>query len=124
MFLYARKLARDIKLAYTSTHRVITKDPKWIKLRKTPRGTWILNTDGAYKAVTGLVSARELIRDENGEWVRGFMLRVGHIDSTTPELWDARQGLLLAKSLGVINPILEMDGKWVIDTSKGRQAEG
>ncbi|ONK56452.1 uncharacterized protein A4U43_C10F8860 [Asparagus officinalis] len=70
------------------------------------------------KAGNGLASARGLIRDSNGCWVKGFTLNIGHTDSLSAELSGVRAGLMLAKSLRLSKVMVELDSAIVVQFLK------
>ncbi|KAE8726828.1 hypothetical protein F3Y22_tig00006038pilonHSYRG00002 [Hibiscus syriacus] len=74
-------------------------------------------------AISGLATAGGLIRDSKGYWKIGFMLRLGRVNNSIAEIWEARQGLILAKILGLRNLILEMDAKWVVNLFNGERMD-
>ncbi|XP_038997116.1 uncharacterized protein LOC120121905 [Hibiscus syriacus] len=114
---------RDLEKSLSNAHKRMVQDPCLIKWKKPPEGVWILNTDGVYKLNSGMAAVGGLIRDSNGDWIAGFMLRLGRVNSSIAEIWGARQGLNLAKSLGSRNMVLEMDAKWIVDLFNGDKNE-
>ena len=74
-----------------------------------------LNTDGSALGNPGLTSAGGLIRDSNGNWVRGFSRFIGTTNSFAAELWGLRDGLELAQKLDMAKLIVEVDAKAVVD---------
>ncbi|XP_039047249.1 uncharacterized protein LOC120187645 [Hibiscus syriacus] len=64
-----------------------------------------------------------LIRDENGKWIHGLMVNIRITMSALAELWGIWQGMILAKTLGARNLIIEADAKWVIDALKKEESE-
>ncbi|EOY09169.1 Uncharacterized protein TCM_024569 [Theobroma cacao] len=55
-----------------------------------------------------------LIRNSNGEWVRGFVLNIGSTDSLLAKLQGICEGLLLARSLQISSLVLEVDALVVV----------
>ena len=47
----------------------------------------------------------------NGEWMAGFMRKLGNMSSTVVELWALKDGLNVAKQLGIDNIVL----KWTLN---------
>ena len=69
---------------------MITKRIRWEK----PRAKWLtLNTNGSVGSNSGLAGGGGLVRDENGNWVKGFARRIGNTSSYFAELWALRDGL-------------------------------
>lgn len=54
---------------------------RWVQWLAPQNGWYKLNTDGAYKRDSGLASASGFLRDENGSWLWGFMVKIGKGDS-------------------------------------------
>ena len=68
---------------------MITKSIRWEK----PRAGWLtLNTDGSAGSNSG-PGGGGLLRDENGNWVKGFARKIGNTSSYLAELWALRDGL-------------------------------
>ena len=78
----------------------------------------MLNTDGAVKMASGLASAGGLIRDSASGWVTGFVLNIGVTNSLMAELWGVREGLLLARSLGLHDVVVELDALIIVQFLK------
>ena len=55
-----------------------------------------------------------VIRGQEGEWIAGFARPLGQTNSCMVELWALRDGLLLAKELGINNLIVELDALSVV----------
>lgn len=45
----------------------------------------------------------------------GFMRRIGLATSITAELWALKDGLMLAKQLGIAQLMVEMDAEVIVD---------
>ncbi|KAE8681196.1 hypothetical protein F3Y22_tig00111338pilonHSYRG00169 [Hibiscus syriacus] len=71
----------------------------------------------------GYAAAGGLIRDEEGNWIQGFMINIGKTTSTLAEVWGLRQGLLLAKEMGARNLVVETDAKWLAETLNKEKSE-
>lgn len=74
-----------------------------------PHGWFKLNTDGSL--VHGRGSFGGLIRDDVGAWVCGFTGNIpgAGISSLVAEVWGIYKGLMLIKSLGIKNVLVETD---------------
>ncbi len=59
-----------------------------------------------------------MLRDSNGNWIRGFSHNLGITNSLAAELWGFRDGLLLACELKICKLIVEIDAKSVVDLLK------
>lgn len=56
-----------------------------------------------------------VVRDSDGNWLRGFCRYLGHTNSLLAELWAVRDGLRMAKSLDITALVVELDAKSVLD---------
>ena len=56
-----------------------------------------------------------MIRNTNGEWVRGFARAIGITTSAATELWAIRDGIRLCIALKCPTIIIELDAKLVVD---------
>nr|POE67385.1 putative ribonuclease h protein [Quercus suber] len=81
-----------------------------------------LNTDGAFLGNPGKAGGGDLIRDHQGKWIKGFMRRIGLATSITTELWALRDGLMLAKQIGITHLVVEMDAKVIVDLVQSNKA--
>ncbi|XP_019150685.1 PREDICTED: uncharacterized protein LOC109147540 [Ipomoea nil] len=71
----------------------------WVSWSPPEQGFVKLNTDGAKKKTSScMASAGGVICDHNGEWIVGFISKVGITNSFIAKLWGLREGLLLARS--------------------------
>ena len=59
-----------------------------------------------------------MLRDSNGNWIRGFSHNLGITNSLAAELWGLKDGLLLACELKICKLIIEIDAKSVVDLLK------
>lgn len=59
-----------------------------------------------------------MIRNENGEWVKGFARVIGIATSVAAELWALRDGNRLCISLKIPAIVIELDAKLVVDLMK------
>nr|GLL45961.1 uncharacterized protein LOC109163410 [Ipomoea trifida] len=92
---------------------------RWIFWTRPNQGWVKINTDGAYKKGTDLASAGGLARDHLGDWLYGFITKIGSTYSFAAELWGLREGLRLAKTKGFRRVVLEMDSESVVALLNG-----
>ncbi|GKB73987.1 polynucleotidyl transferase, ribonuclease H-like superfamily protein 1 [Tanacetum coccineum] len=114
-----------------------------ITWRPPPEGRLKLNTDGTChpdednnntyvdwdgdSVKRGPAGYGGILRDHNGEWVRGFIGYIGVTDSQTAELHGIHKGLVLLDKHGLTGAILETDCQgafqWVTrrDDSRGKK---
>lgn len=50
-----------------------------------------------------------MIRDHLGHWIRGYSRALGSTNNVIAELWALRDGLIIAKDLGLNYLIVELD---------------
>ena len=78
------------------------------------KGSMKLNSDGSTLRNPRRVGRRGaggkggLIQDHDGGWVKGYARGLGHTNSITAELWTLRDGLILAKEMGLNNLIISL----------------
>ena len=73
-----------------------------------------LNTYGSAIGSTGRAGGGGIIKDHDGQWLKGFARPLGCSNSCMAELWALRDGLLLAKEMGLSNLIIEMDALSIV----------
>lgn len=89
-----------------------------------PDGGWVkLNTNGARKGATVLASAGGLIRNQHGNWICGFSVKIGVATSFIAECWGLREGLRMFKGLNLERVIIEMDTEIVINLMKDKNGD-
>ena len=49
-----------------------------------------------------------------GNWVKGYVRGIGHTNSFMAELWVLRDGLNIAREMGVNNLIIELDALSIV----------
>ncbi|OMO78348.1 hypothetical protein CCACVL1_14470 [Corchorus capsularis] len=59
-----------------------------------------------------------LIRGSDGEWLAGFLVNIGTLDSLVAELWGLREGLLLAKQRRLWPLVVELDASMIVHMVK------
>ena len=74
-----------------------------------------LNTDGASLGNLGKSGGGGLIRNSQGNWIKGFSRSIGFTTSVMAELWVLRNGLYLAIQLGINFLEVELDAKVIVD---------
>ena len=84
---------------------------RWTK----PSSGWHkLNTDGASLGNPGKAGGGGLIRNSQGNWIKGFFRSIGFTTSVMAELWALRDGLYLAIQLGINFLEVELDAKVIV----------
>ncbi|XP_019181390.1 PREDICTED: uncharacterized protein LOC109176414 [Ipomoea nil] len=115
----ARSMALEARCYIVNNKGSVHGQHKWVSWSN-PQPGWVkLNTDGAMKSNTGMASADELIRDDHGRWVKGFVTKVGLTDSFSAELWGLREGLQLCLEEGLDRVWVELDSAAVVAILNG-----
>ena len=82
----------------------------WIK----PLEGWTkLNSDGSVMGSTSK-AGEGVIRNHDGEWLKSYARPLGYTNSYRAELWALRDGLVLAKEMGLNSLIVELDALSVV----------
>ena len=55
-----------------------------------------------------------VLRSNDGEWVAGFTRKLRNMSSTIAELWALKDGLHVARQLGIDNICIEMDADFIV----------
>ena len=84
---------------------------KWTKL---PIGWVKLNTYGTMYGNPVKVGGGGVFRSSSGDWIGGFVRRMGSTSSTVAELWALKDGLTMVKQMGIENICVEMDAKLIV----------
>ena len=77
-----------------------------------------MNIDGSSLGNPGLAGGGGLIRNDKGEWVKGFARAIGSTTSVAAELWALRDGIRLCITLKLPAVEIELDSKLVVDLMK------
>ena len=77
----------DIKVAWSLRVGRVVKPPQQVKWEKPHTGAYVINTDGSVLFDSEVASAGGLLKNNKGEWIRGFLINIGLIDSLNAELW-------------------------------------
>ena len=84
-----------------------------------PPSNWFkLNSDGSLLGNPCLVGGGGLIRNERGEWIKGYARAIGITLSVATELWALRDGIHLCSALNLLAVIIELDSKLVVELMK------
>ena len=89
---------------------------KWVP---PPPGMVKVNVDGAAARRAAVVG---VIRDELGNWMGGFVTKIGIADALRAELWSILHGLKLAWDMGFRRVILETDSQLAIHVISSRNS--
>lgn len=80
-----------------------------------PDGCFKVNVDGSHINNPSSSACGGLIRDANGNFVKGFYSKVGSCNAVWAELWALRLGITLAHDLNLPWVMFEMDSKVVVE---------
>ena len=84
---------------------------RWIK----PPSGWVkLNTDGSVFGDPIKVDGGGILRCNNGDWIARFARKLKNITSTVAKLWALKDGLTMAKQLGIENICIEMYAEFIV----------
>ena len=72
-----------------------------MKWNKPPTGWVKLNTDGTMHGNLSKVDGGGVLRSSNGDWIGRFARKMGGTLSTVAELWALKDGLTMAKQMGL-----------------------
>ncbi|CAL1391272.1 unnamed protein product [Linum trigynum] len=87
-----------------------------------PSRGWVkLNLDGASNGNPGLAGAGGVLRDEAGQWISGFVAKIGEASAVLAELWAFYYGLELAWKAGCRTVMIESDSQLAIHLIHDRQ---
>ena len=81
---------------------------------KPPEGWDKLNSDGSVMGSMSKARGGGVIRNHEGIWLKGYARPIGHTDSCKVELWALRDGLVLAKEMGLNSLVVELDALSVV----------
>ena len=73
-----------------------------------------MNSDGSVINNPDKAGGGGLFRDHEGNWVKGYARGIGHTNSFLAELWALRDGLNIAREMGVSNLIIELDALSIV----------
>ncbi|CAL1409602.1 unnamed protein product [Linum trigynum] len=76
--------------------------------------------DGASQGNPGMATAGGSLRDDEGDWIGGFVSKIGEATALLAELWGIHQGLQFTWRKGYKFLILETDSTLAIDLIKNR----
>ena len=77
-------------------------------------GWFKLNMDGSALGCPGPAGGGDLIRDDHGKWVKGFLRKISKVSSLEAKLWAIRDGLILCNQLLIQELLIKLDAKAVI----------
>ena len=108
-------MASEIAYLGLNEKKATTQHTIQVKWLWPPINWFKVNSDGSSLGNPGIVGGGGLIRNENGEWVRGYARAVGATTSVIAELWALRNGIRLCIALNLQAVIFELDAKLVVD---------
>lgn len=84
---------------------------------------WVkCNVDGSSREGGTSVGCRGVIRDSNGKWILGFIMRHSHMDILSAKIWSISKGLEVSKEKGIRKIIIESDSKKAVELAGGECA--
>lgn len=91
----------------------------WITWHPPVEGWVKLNSDGAYRSSMEMASAGGMLRNDQGNWVWGYMVKIGKMKSFMAELWGLREDLRLCEDKGIDKLMVELDSNSVVNLMTG-----
>ncbi|KAF7826059.1 ribonuclease H [Senna tora] len=80
-----------------------------------PPSNWYkINTDGSVVGEQGMAGCGGIIRNDQGNWISGFLSFIGSCSVLDAELWGIYRGLVLVKKKGLQRVMVECDSKEAI----------
>ena len=110
-------IAKATKFAFlgldgkTHTHQATI----WVKWIASPVNWYKVNLDRSSLGNPGLVGGGGLIKNDKGEWIRGYARAIGSTTSATTKLWALRDVIRLCMALNLQAVVFELDAKLVIN---------
>ena len=80
-----------------------------------PLNWYKLNLDGSSLGNPSLAGVGGLIRNDKGEWIKGYARAIGLTTSVAAELWALGDGIKLCISLKIPAVITDLDVQLVVD---------
>ena len=74
-----------------------------------------VNSDGSALGNPERAGGGGLIRNDKGEWIRGYARAIGCTTSVADELWALRDGIRLCIALKLPAVVFELDAKLIVD---------
>ena len=93
-------LGKAVEFAYMRVNGNQACNRRNIQVRwlKPPLSWYKLNSDGSSLGNPGRASGGGLIRNDKGEWIKGYVRNIGHTSSAAAELWPLHDGLRLCSA--------------------------
>ncbi|KAJ1378317.1 Ribonuclease H-like superfamily [Sesbania bispinosa] len=107
---YARRVISSIAAPWPISQRIY-KNEILVNWTCPPKGFYKLNIDGSVLNHSCDASCGEIIRDDAGDFVEGFICNLGVSSSVKAELWGILHGLKLAVRKKIKNLIINTDSK-------------
>ncbi|XP_019163602.1 PREDICTED: uncharacterized protein LOC109159944 [Ipomoea nil] len=94
-----------------------TVDQSWKMLtwKKPPPGTLKLNIDGSVAPLSLTAGCGGVIRNSSGEWITGFIAKLGTCTPLEAEAWSILKGIQFAIAKGYSNVLIESDSSDVVN---------
>ena len=113
-------LASEFSCLVLPQKSIITHNIIQVRWNLPSPGWFKLNTDGSALGCPSHASEGGLIRDDHGRLVKGFLRKIGKVNSLKAEPCTIRDGLIFCNQLIIQNLYIKLDTKAVISllTSK------
>ncbi|KAK9991878.1 hypothetical protein SO802_026863 [Lithocarpus litseifolius] len=113
-------LSRAIEFAYTDINGKQACSRAIIQVRwiSPPINWYKLNSNGSFLENPRLAGGGGLIRDDKGDWIKGYARAIGITTNVAAESWALRDGIRLCIALKIPVVIIELDAQVVVDLLK------
>lgn len=95
--------------------RVQTHQKIWVRWHSLPLNWCKVNLQGLNLGNPGRAGGGGLIRNDKGEWIRGYARAIGYTTSVVVELWALRDDIRLCIALKIPVVVFELDAKLIVD---------
>lgn len=117
------KLNRDEVIAKAAEFAFLGVNGKHARMRTTIQVRWNLppthwfklSSDGSSMGNLGRAGGGGIIRNAEGEWIKGYARAIGSTTSVATELWALRDGVQLCLELKLPAVIIELKAMFVVD---------
>ncbi|KAJ1424210.1 Ribonuclease H domain [Sesbania bispinosa] len=116
---YARRVISSIAAPWPISQRIY-KNEVLINWTCPPKGFYKLNIDGYVGNNSSTASCEGLLRDDNGDFVEGFVCNLGISSTLQAELWGILHGLKMAEKKRIVNLIVNTDSKTSVQLINNR----
>jgi len=108
-------MTRDVTQAFSGMHKKITSiQPHLISWQRGPPDSYILNVDGSAQTNPGITEFGDLIRDFDGQFIRGFHGNINYSNILHAEIFALLHGIQIYWDEGMRHIICYSDYMHII----------